>query len=58
MVFAGKMNLFEGVHIAVDLSTSITFKQKVNIRKLITDNGGVVSYMVTKKVCTPKVITS
>ena len=42
--------VFSGCQIALDLTTSVKFKEKAKLRTSITDNGGVVSYIVTKKV--------
>ena len=42
--------VFSGCQIVLDLTTSVRFKEKAQLRKSITDNGGVVSYIVTKKV--------
>ncbi|KAK3773376.1 hypothetical protein RRG08_023253 [Elysia crispata] len=43
------MQLFRGLQIAVDLGLSLNFKKKSELRKAITDNGGTISYIVTKK---------
>ena len=45
-----RMKIFNGCQIVLDLSTSVGFKKKQEIRKKITDNGGIISYIVTKKV--------
>ena len=42
--------IFSGCQIALDLTTSVKFKEKAKLRRSITDNGGIVSYIVTKKV--------
>lgn len=42
--------VFAGCQIVLDLSTSVGFKKKQEIRKTITENGGIISYIVTKKV--------
>ena len=44
------MFCFKDCQIVLDLTTSINFKKKTEIRKKITENGGVISYIVTKKV--------
>jgi len=44
------MALFEGCQIVLELTTSVKFKEKAQLRKDITSNGGVVSFIVTKKV--------
>ncbi|XP_056015621.1 uncharacterized protein LOC125677683 isoform X3 [Ostrea edulis] len=41
--------VFAGCQIVLDLSTSVGFKKKQEIRKTITENGGIISYIVTKK---------
>ncbi|XP_052710583.1 protein mono-ADP-ribosyltransferase PARP4-like isoform X3 [Crassostrea angulata] len=38
-----------GCQIVLDLSTSVGFKKKQEVRSTITQNGGVISYIVTKK---------
>ncbi len=42
--------LFKDWHLAVDFGTKASFKEKQNTRKLITINGGTISYILTKKV--------
>ncbi|XP_063404028.1 uncharacterized protein LOC134687563 isoform X2 [Mytilus trossulus] len=44
-----KMSIFSDCQIVLDLTTSVNFKKKTEIRKIITNNGGVISYIVTKK---------
>ncbi|CAG2205451.1 PARP2_3_4 [Mytilus edulis] len=43
------MSIFSDCQIVLDLTTSVNFKKKTEIRKKITNNGGVISYIVTKK---------
>ena len=43
------MEIFHDCQIVLDLSTSVHFKKKQEIRKKITKNGGIISYIVTKK---------
>ncbi|XP_046570901.1 protein mono-ADP-ribosyltransferase PARP4-like [Haliotis rubra] len=43
------MGVFSTCVIALDLTTSVSFKKKVEIKKKILDNGGIVSFIVTKK---------
>ncbi|GFR66346.1 poly [ADP-ribose] polymerase [Elysia marginata] len=43
------MQLFKGLQIALDLGISLNFKKKSELRKAIVDNGGTISYIVTKK---------
>ena len=45
------MGVFSDCQIAVEFGTNVNFKKKQELRKTITDNGGVVSFIVTKKVC-------
>jgi butyrate kinase len=44
------MEIFHDCQIVLDLSTNVNFKKKQEIRKKITENGGIISYIVTKKV--------
>ena len=44
------MNIFSGCLIALELGSNIPFKKKQQLRKTVTDNGGVVSFIITKKV--------
>ncbi len=46
------MGIFSGFHIALELSSGIPFKKKQAIRQAITENDGIVSYILTKKVIT------
>ncbi|XP_078001506.1 protein mono-ADP-ribosyltransferase PARP4-like isoform X2 [Glandiceps talaboti] len=43
------MAIFSNCQIALELSTSVPFKKKQELRKKITSNDGVVSYILTKK---------
>ncbi|CAG2243592.1 PARP2_3_4 [Mytilus edulis] len=43
------MSIFIDYQIVLDLTTSVNFKKKTEIRKKITENGGIISYIVTKK---------
>ncbi|KAK3097154.1 hypothetical protein FSP39_006899 [Pinctada imbricata] len=43
------MRIFEDCQIVLDLSTSVGFKKKQEIRKKVIENGGILSYIVTKK---------
>ena len=42
--------MFNGAIIAVDMSSGMKFKEKVAIRKIITDNGGYMTFTVNKEV--------
>lgn len=44
------MGLFTGTHIALEFDISLGFKKKQEVRKLITANDGIVSFIITKKV--------
>ena len=44
------MSLFNDCQIALDLGYSVGFKKKAELRKTIIEHGGIVSYIVTKKV--------
>ncbi|KAI0229496.1 Protein mono-ADP-ribosyltransferase PARP4 [Lamellibrachia satsuma] len=46
---AGEMNIFSGCQIALELGINVPFKKKQQLRKTITDNDGVVSFVLTKK---------
>lgn len=45
-----EMNIFSGCQIALELGINVPFKKKQQLRKTITDNDGVVSFVLTKKV--------
>ena len=42
--------MFNGAIISVDWSSAMKFKEKVYIRKLITNNGGQMAFTVNKEV--------
>ena len=44
------MGLFTKFVIALELGTSLPFKKKQQIRKQITENDGIISFIITKKV--------
>ena len=44
------MGVFTGCQLGLELSTSVPFKKKQELRKKITENDGVVSFIITKKV--------
>jgi len=44
------MNIFAGYIIALDFGTRVPFKKKQEIRRLVTDRGGIASFIVTRKV--------
>ena len=45
-----KMQIFANCQIALDLGINVGFKKKVELREAIVKHGGIVSYIVTKKV--------
>lgn len=45
-----KMGVFDGCQVSLDLDSSIRFKEKVELKKKVIDNGGIISSIVTKKV--------
>jgi len=48
---SNEMGVFSGRYIALEFGTLTPFKTKQQLRKLITDHGGIVSFIVTHKVC-------
>jgi len=44
------MDVFAGRYIALEFVTLTPFKTKQHLRKHITDHGGIVSFIVTRKV--------
>ena len=44
------MGVFNGCTVAFELSTTLSFKEKQCLRSLVKDEGGVISYILTKKV--------
>ena len=45
------MNVFEGCQVTLELDSSLGFKKKTDLKKKIIENGGIISFIVTKKVC-------
>ena len=45
-----KMGVFSGCCIALELGATVPYKKKQEIRRLITENDGIVSFILTKKV--------
>jgi len=43
-------SVFAGRYIAVEFGTRTPFKTKQQFRELITDHGGIISFIVTRKV--------
>ena len=50
LVIASEMSVFLDRYIAVEFGTRTSFKTKQELRKLITDHGGIVSFIITRKV--------
>ena len=44
------MKVFEGCQITLELDSSVRFKGKLELKKKVTDNGGIISSIVTNKV--------
>ena len=44
------MGIFSGCKFTVEFDATVRFKEKQNIRKAVTDNDGVISYTINKKV--------
>ncbi|XP_055887848.1 protein mono-ADP-ribosyltransferase PARP4-like isoform X2 [Biomphalaria glabrata] len=44
-----KMAIFKGIQIAADFGYNLGFKKKLEMRKKIVENGGIISFIVTKK---------
>lgn len=42
--------LFYGCQITLELDSSIPFKKKTAVKQAVIDNGGIISFIVTKKV--------
>jgi len=49
-IVAAEMDVFAGHCIAVEFAMQTSFKTKQQLRQLITDHGGTVSFIVTRKV--------
>ena len=45
------MSVFEGCQVTLELDSSLGFKKKTELKKKIIENGGIISFIVTKKVC-------
>ena len=44
------MSLFTGCQITLELDSSLSFKKKTELKRKVIDNGGIISFIVTKKV--------
>ena len=44
------MKVFEGCQITLELDSSVRFKDKVKLKQKVTENGGIISFIVTNKV--------
>ena len=47
------MGVFDGCQVTLELDSSVRFKQKLELKKKVIDNGGIISFIVTKKVTRP-----
>ncbi len=47
--------VFADCHVVLELSSALNFKQKKAIKEAVTKHGGVISYIITKKVRVNKV---
>lgn len=45
------MGIFSRCQITFEFDSSVSFKNKAALKKKVIDNDGVVSFIVTKKVC-------
>ena len=46
------MGVFDGCQVSLELDSSVRFKEKLKLKKKVIDNGGIISFIVTKKVFT------
>ena len=46
------MGVFDGCQVSLELDSSVRFKVKLELKKKVIDNGGIISFIVTKKVST------
>ena len=44
------MGVFEECQLTLELDSSMSFKKKIALKRSITENGGIISFIVTKKV--------
>ena len=44
------MGVFDGCQVTLELDSSVRFKQKLELKNKVIDNGGLISFIVTKKV--------
>ena len=44
------MSVFEGCQVTLELDSSLGFRKKTELKKKIIENGGIISFIVTKKV--------
>jgi hypothetical protein len=44
------MSVFEGCQVTLELDSSLSFKKKTELKNKIIENGGIISFIVTKKV--------
>ncbi len=43
-------SVFEGCQVTLELDSGLPFKKKLELKKIIIENGAIVSFIVTKKV--------
>ena len=44
------------MQVSLELDSSVRFKEKLELKKKVIDNGGIISFIVTKKVFTILII--
>ena len=44
------MKVFRGCQITLELDHTVKFKEKLELKKKVTENGGIISFIVTNKV--------
>ena len=44
------MSVFEGCQVTLEVDSSLGFRKKAELKSKIIENGGIVSFIVTKKV--------
>ena len=47
---AGGSAIFEGCQIVLEMGSRLSFKEKKALKAMVTQNGGILSYIITKKV--------
>ena len=49
-ISSGEMGVFDGCQVTLELDSSVRFKEKLGLKKKVIDHGGIISFIVTKKV--------